>query len=72
MQSRKDNDSYIIEILPAKPKEWKKGSVKGLCVKGGFKVDIAWDNSEAKVKIISEKGNKYNLKSDYKISIVKI
>ena len=67
LQSGKENDTYILEILPAKPKEWKKGSIKGLCAKGGFKVDIMWDNSEAEVKIISEKGNNYRIKSDYKI-----
>lgn len=41
-----------IEILPAIPKEWKTGEVKGLKARGGFIVDIAWeDNKLSKLKI---------------------
>ena len=34
-----------IKILPALSKAWKKGYVRGLCLKGGRRVDIRWDEN---------------------------
>lgn len=42
MQSATDT----IQILPALPKVWKTGSIKGLKAVGGFTVDIAWKNNK--------------------------
>lgn len=44
-----------INILPALPTEWHKGEVKGICAKGGFEVDIKWENNRLAETIITSK-----------------
>jgi alpha-L-fucosidase 2 len=47
-----------IELLPALPASWPTGFVRGLCARGGFVIDIVWNNGVLRsASIKSKNGN---------------
>src|SRR5262249_53901140 len=59
-----DRNLYQVELLPALPKAWAKGSVTGLCARGGFDVDMTWEAGKlTKVTLHSKLGNPCKLRS---------
>ncbi len=46
-----------IRLLPALPKAWSAGEVRGLKARGGFEIDLKWENNElTTAEISSERG----------------
>lgn len=60
-----------IVLLPALPKAWESGSVKGLCVKGGAEIDIYWHNGSLERALLRAK-HPLCTKVRYKDAVVKV
>ncbi|TPG33406.1 glycosyl hydrolase family 95 catalytic domain-containing protein [Flavobacterium pectinovorum] len=56
------SDENEIRLLPALPDAWETGSVKGICARGGFEIEMNWENKILKkVSVSSKTGGKTTL-----------
>ena len=52
-----------VELLPALPKAWQDGEVKGMCARNGLILDFKWEKGALiEVKLHSTLGGKYKVK----------
>ena len=66
------SDENEIRLLPALPDAWSEGSVKGICARGGFEIEMTWNNKNLSHAVISSKtGGKTTLVfGNYKKEII--
>jgi alpha-L-fucosidase 2 len=58
------SQSGEIELLPALPKAWPTGSFAGLCARGGFDLDLTWqDGKPVHLVARSKMGREFRLRS---------
>ncbi|MFH7015943.1 glycosyl hydrolase family 95 catalytic domain-containing protein [Flavobacterium sp. FlaQc-47] len=56
------SDENEIRLLPALPDAWETGSIKGICARGGFEIEMNWENKTLKkVVVFSKIGGKTTL-----------
>ena len=59
-----------VHLLPALPKAWHTGSLKGLRARGGFEVEMAWENGQlTEAKLHSSLGRDCTLRTDTAVSV---
>ena len=55
---RREGDRTAIELLPALPPAWRTGAVRGVRVRGGLSVDVAWrEGVVERVELSAEPGS---------------
>jgi alpha-L-fucosidase 2 len=60
-----------VSLLPALPDEWRSGSVQGIKARGGFTIDIAWENNKLKeAKVYSLIGGNCRIATTIPVKVV--
>ena len=56
----------VIQLLPALPREWSTGEIKGLKARGNFTVDIKWaDGAVTETTIVAESGGTLRVQNPF-------
>jgi alpha-L-fucosidase 2 len=60
-----------IHLLPALPAEWRSGSLRGFCARGGFTVDLDWaDGRPTAATIVSTRGGPCTVRCDEQVATI--
>jgi alpha-L-fucosidase 2 len=66
LQSHQDD----LHLLPALPKAWDRGYVRGLKARGGFEIEMHWENGQISRAIIqSLNGNQCRLRTSHALTV---
>ena len=57
-------DGETMDLLPALPKEWSAGEIKGIKARGNYEIALSWNKGQVKKAIITSK-NKGSLTVNY-------
>ena len=61
-------DGETMHLLPALPKEWPAGEIKGIKARGNYEIDIVWNNGKvSKVSITSKNAGNLTVKYNGKL-----
>lgn len=70
-QTQHEDGSYYLQLLPSLPSAFAEGSLKGLCARGGFVVDLDWREGKVnEVKILSRNGGTLHISDGVHISTI--
>lgn len=59
-----------VQLLPALPSKWNKGSIKGLVARGGFVVDMNWNEGKLlKATVLSKAGMPCTLRTTVPVTV---
>ncbi len=61
-----------IDLLPALPDEWASGRFDGVCARGGFELDMKWENKTiTHLEVLSKAGNVCRIDAKGKCKVTK-
>ncbi len=59
-----------VQLLPALPDSWKSGHVKGLVARGGFELELSWENAKlTNARATAKVGGKLTLQTNVPVTI---
>jgi alpha-L-fucosidase 2 len=60
----------IIDLLPALPEAWSRGSFDGVCARGAFELNLQWTDSQiTRVDLLSKKGQTCRINPKTKVEV---